>query len=44
MDAIVVERQTLVIEAQQVQDGRVTIVTIDRILSSLPANVVGYSF
>src|SRR5262249_12667424 len=43
LDAVVVERQALVIDAEQVQDGGVKIVNIDRILRGLPAYVVGRS-
>src|SRR5262249_58512043 len=43
LDAVVVERQALVIDAEQVQDGGVKIVDIDRVLGGLPADVVGRS-
>jgi hypothetical protein len=43
LNAVVVKRQTLVINAEQVQNGGVEIVNIDRILGSLPADVVGRS-
>ncbi len=43
LDAVVIERQPRVVDAQQVQDRGVEVVDIDRLLGHLPADVVGRS-
>ena len=40
LDAVVVERQPFVVDAEQVQDGRVEVVPRDRPLHRLPADFV----